>query len=223
MAEIIRSEYQYLPYCENCKFFRVGKQQEPRCGKHSFVMPRIDWLTLCQQWQGDAQPPSNEGLASDTLYYYSQASDAMLPLAPFAYLQRPLFSVGIREDSEMGWVMLPRLHSDNFPAHDSEILFFIGEQPFTFYVKLAERKIALERFPTGKNTHGAQYYTQQVTMLYSSQMPTLLQEWLNSLMDIGAYLRDGLVPNFFAFVEVITPGKEYALHADLLVYQKYVR
>lgn len=208
----------YRPECPTCDFFH---QQTHRCTKHSFTMPSVEWYTLCSDWQRDGQQLGDDRLHNDHLYYYSAASSEfrITPLAPFTSLQNLIVSVAIREDAELGWVILPRTNEKHFPSPGLPAIVHIEGESLRFEITNAERKLAIEpRVGSSK----PQAHTQAVTMLHYPQQPDLLYQWLNSFVDMASYHQQKLKPGLFAFVEVLGGG-EYAIYPDMLVYDAIKR
>jgi hypothetical protein len=214
---------QHLPSCENCDFFRRMSDEERLCNRHDFVMPRVDWQILCQDWQHKGSQVDWTDLKPGTLYYYSSSAGMRAEIGQFKNLQRIIFSVSIRQDEAMGWVIFPRRYYNYFPAPDRMVTILIGERRCKFQVVNVERNVATEMIPRDEGQWDTQTHTQQVLLLTSLESPDLLRDWLSSIMNVGAYIEDSFAPSLFAFIEVKRPFAEYALHADMLAYQKYSR
>lgn len=214
------------PECQNCDFFRKrdDASDDAVCMKHNFVMPRIDWQTICKDWQTNNETVSFQDMEEEMLYYYSYGSGDILiaPLAHFRQLQFPLISVSVRQDKSLGWVIYPRKQNQFFPAPDSLVTVYVGERKSKFQIVNMERNLAVEMVP---RSHGweKQVHTQQVFMLGSLESPNLLYDWSQSFMDFDAFIDDSFSPSLFAFLEVLDHTGEYVLHPDLLTYEKYVR
>jgi hypothetical protein len=188
-------------------------------------MPLIDWHILCRDWQHDQRQIDREDMQAGVLYYYSSATGQLRlsEVGPFTQLQRLVISVSVRHDDELGWVIVPRHYHIYFPPPDSLINVRVGERKSKFQVVNSERKIAMEMIPAENGQWEAQSHMQQVYMLTSMESPDLLYDWLNSFMDVEAFLAQSFAPSLVALVEILRQGSEYALHADTLAYQKFLR
>lgn len=215
------------PECETCQFFRRRHETESVCTRHRFIIPRVEWPTLCKDWQQGEQtlPAATPAMRAKALYYYTVSSGhwTQLELAPFGRLRNPLFSVMLRFDEELGWVIVPRQNQIFFPAADSQVTVIASQRPCTFQILHAERRIAAEMIPIKGGTWQRQYHMQQVFMLASQESPHLLYDWMNSYMDVEACLEKRFAPSLFAFMEVQTPRQTYALYPDVLAYQDFLR
>jgi len=213
------------PECETCQFFRRRRETESICTRHRFVIPRVDWPTLCRDWQQDEQRLTNPAMKAKTLYYYtlSAARQSQLVLAPFSRLKNSLFSVMLRFDEELGWVIVPRQNQIFFPDADNKVTVIASQRPCVFEIMHAERRIAAEMIPLKSGQWQRQYHMQQVFMLASLDSPHLLYEWMNSYMDVEACLQNRFAPSMFAFMEVQTPNQTYTLYPDVLAYQDFLR
>lgn len=213
------------PECENCDFFKRTATGRHLCEKHTFQMPLVDWHILCKDWRHEGKKVEWHNLKEGVLYYYSAASGKIVraEIATFQHLQRLVLSASVRQDEELGWVIVPRHYHAYFPAPDTLITVHVGERRSKFHVVNTERKIAIEMIPVEKGQWDAQYHTQQVYMLASMESPDLLYDWLSSFMDITAYLQQSFAPSVVTFIEVIRNGAEYALHADRMPYKKFLR
>lgn len=216
------------PACRNCRFVSMDDPEGPRCRKHRFIMPRIDWHIVCADYEGDQGLEQLPRLEAGQLYYYSGEGPALrcLALSPFADLKNPLASVVLREDREFGWVLYPRSSRDYFPAPSTFVTVLLDQRPGKFQVVSIERSLAMELVPMDAGRWEGQAHLRYVLMLRCMESPTLLREWLEKHIDLAAYMDDHsnqrFPANLFAFAEVIQPGARYALHPDWLVYEKYV-
>lgn len=211
--------------CETCQFFRRVSETDSACTRHRVTLPRVDWPTVCADWQQGEQRLASAGMRAKALYYFTQhdGQRSQLELVPFARLKQPLFSVLLRFDEELGWVIVPRQNHIFFPAAESQITIQAGQRPCAFHIMHAERRIAAEMIPLDGGRWQRQYHMQQVFMLASLESPHLLYDWLNTFMDVEACLREKFAPSLFAFMEVRTANQVYALHPDVLAYQDFLR
>jgi hypothetical protein len=213
------------PECETCQFFRRRSEVEAACNRHHFVIPRVEWPTLCRDWQQGTQRLTHPEMRAKALYYYTVSSGqwTQLELAPFSRLRNALFSVLLRFDEEMGWVIVPRQNQMFFPAANSEVTVMASQRPCKFQILHAERRIAAEMIPLKGGQWQRQYHMQQVFMLASLESSNLLYDWMNTYMDVEACLRNRFAPSLFAFMEVQTPNQTYTLYPDVLAYQDFLR
>lgn len=213
------------PECETCQFFRRRNETEAVCNRHRVILPRVEWPTLCRDWQQGEQKLTHPTMRAKALYYYTLTADTrtQLELAPFSRLKNPLFSVLLRFDEELGWVIVPRQNQVFFPAADSQVTVMASQKPSTFQILHAERRIAAEMIPLKSGSWQRQYHIQQVFMLASLESPHMLYDWMNSYMDVEACLRNRFAPSLFAFMEIQTPNQMYALYPDVLAYQDFLR
>lgn len=215
------------PSCENCDFFNHGRNNDLRlCRKHDFVMPRVGWQMLCKDWCHNEQSVDFGDMDPETLYYYSLGSGKPRSalLARMEALQRLVLSVNIRQDKEMGWVIVPRTHQELFPPPGSLLTVVISGRRSKFQIANVERNLAVEMIPLQRGRWDKQIHTQQVVMLQSMESPQLLQDWLNSFIDLEALSKHSFTPSLFAFIEMPdeTKGDHY-LYPDLLMYEDYLR
>src|SRR5262245_34560253 len=105
-----RTRQEVQPECESCDFFKRSASGRRLCSKHNFQMPLVDWHILCKDWRHNGKGVDLRSLKPDILYYYSSASGKMVraEVASFAQLQRLVLSASVRQDDEMGWVIVPR-------------------------------------------------------------------------------------------------------------------
>lgn len=220
-----RARQDLQPECENCDFFKRSASGRRLCSKHAFLMPLVDWHILCKDWLHEGKGLDMRSLKPDTLYYYSSASGKAVraEIAPFEQLQRLVLSASVRHDDEMGWVIVPRHYHAYFPPPETLITVRVGDRKSKFHAVNSERKIAVEMIPVDEGEWETQHHTGQVYMLASMESPDLLYDWMNSFMDIDACLTESFARSLVTFVEVIREGAEYALHPDVMPYQKYLR
>ncbi|QPC84375.1 hypothetical protein G4Y79_08370 [Phototrophicus methaneseepsis] len=214
------------PDCSNCDFFKHGDHfTERRCAKYDFVMPRVDWQILCNDWQHEGQNVNFSFEEDETLYYYSAGSGEIIyaPISPLQELQSLLISVSVRRDEEYGWIIFPRQYRHYFPEPDTRVVVVVGDRKCAFQVTNAERRLAAEMIPSGGGKWETHYHTQSVFMLYSLESPDLLYDWLDSFMNLERMIDASIAPSVFAFMEVRNRNREYILHADLLTYNNYLR
>jgi hypothetical protein len=213
------------PECETCQFFRRRSDTESSCARHHFVIPRVEWSTICRDWQKGEQKLTNPAMRAKALYYYTLSSghQSQLELAPFSRLKNPLFSVLLRFDEDLGWVIVPRQNQIFFPEADTRVTVIASQRPCVFEILHAQRRIAAEMIPLKGGQWQRQYHLQQVFMLASMDSPHLLYEWMNSYMDVEACLQNRFAPSLFAFMEVQSPNQTYALYPDVLAYQDFLR
>lgn len=213
------------PACENCDHYRKPDgDHEHTCQKHTFVMPYLDWHTLCRDWQHQQQTHESVKLLSrQRLYYYSYDAGLQAEVGHFQELTYRRLSVSVRQDRDLGWVIFPRSYQRFFPAPDTFVNVLVGDRLRKFQVVNAERNIAVEMIPRRDGEWDVQYHTQQVFMLYSVESPDLLYDWMQTFMDVDAYIRQSFHPSLFAFVDVMQQTGEYTLRPDMLVYQQYLR
>ncbi len=211
------------PECETCQFFRRSSETESVCARHRFIIPRVEWPTFCRDWQQGEQRLPKSKMRATALYYYTLSSNTQLELAPFSRLHSPLFSVILRFDEEMGWVIVPRQNQVFFPDADSQVTVIASQRSCPFQILHAERRIAAEMIPLTGGRWQRQYHLQQVFMLASMESPHLLYDWMNSYMDVAACLEKRFAPSLFAFMQVDTPKQTYTLYPDVLAYQDFVR
>ena len=213
------------PRCENCDFYRLRAPGRRHCGRFDFTMPIIGWSTLCKSWQHQGEGVDFDRMEDETLYYYSIGTGDLKTaiLARMQDLQSMVISVNIRQDRELGWVILPRHNFNYFPTPDTPITIIVGNRRCKFQVINIERNLAIEMVP-GENGWEPQYHTTQVFMLASLESGDLLYEWLDTFLHMGQYLEDSrLNPSIFAFIQVLSAPNTYSLTPDLLAYQAYMR
>jgi hypothetical protein len=220
-----RTRQDLQPECENCDFFKRTASGRRLCAKHTFLMPLVDWQILCKDWRHEGKSIDLRGLKPDTLYYYSSASGKTVraEIASFEQLQRLVLSASVRHDNDLGWVIVPRHYQAYFPAAETLITVRVGDRKSKFHAVNSERKIAVEMIPVDEGEWETSHHTGQVYMLASMESPDLLYDWMNSFMDLEAFLAQSFAPSLVTFVEVIREGSEYAIHADILPYQQYLR
>ncbi|MCS6837160.1 MAG: hypothetical protein NZ750_14220 [Anaerolineae bacterium] len=213
------------PYseCETCIFYQRMNERDGRCAKHSFVMPHLDWQTVCSSYMGEGMSHP-EPMDSRTLYYFGLNADFyhFAPLAPFAHLRAPLLSVNVRRDHELGWIIYPRKHLRYFPSPDSEISVVLNDQAFCFYTYSLQRTVAYEILGSEDGTPETLQHVQTLFMLGCPQRPDLLYEWTSLYYDTERLFARTLAPSLMAFLEVVSIG-QYILHPDSLLYGDYLR
>lgn len=216
--------HQY-PDCTNCAFYNKQAKHHRHCGKHSFVMPLIDWQMICADWQTklphlQVQLPFTP--ERQMLYYYSMARGFIVqPLVAFTQLNNVVISVSLRRDEAYGWVIYPRRQTHFFPPPQELVNVVIDGRTCKFQVVNEERNLATEIIPT-EDGWDEQFHSRQIFMLYSVESPTLLYDWLKTIMDIDAYIANTLSPSVFAFLEIAGNDVDYALFPDLLFYEQYL-
>lgn len=212
------------PDCLNCVFYKKQAKNHHHCSKHDFVMPSIDWQVVCADWQGQPDNPNRLPFKPEAggLYYYSWTRGLMVqPLVAFHELNDVLISVSLRQDEKYGWVIFPRKQTHYFPPPQELVNVVIDGRVCKFQVVNEERNLAAEIIPT-EDGWDEQYHSRQIFMLYSVESPTLIYDWLKTVMNIDAYIADTIAPSVFAFLEVAGNDVDYALFPDLLVYQQYL-
>jgi len=209
--------------CETCIFYQKMGERDGRCTKHAFVMPRLDWPTVCLSYRGEGQAHP-QSMDAETLYYFGLASDAyyFAPLAPFKQLRAPLLSVNVRRDHELGWIIYPRKHLRYFPTPDTDIIVALNGQEFAFRTYSLPRTVAHEILGSEDGTPETMQHVQTLFMLACPQQPNLLYEWMNLYYDAERMFAYSIAPSLMAVLEVIGMG-QYALYPDSLLYGEYVR
>lgn len=212
------------PECENCAFFRMHETYaERKCTRHDIVLPRIDWQMICVDWQNGEHRIDAGHLEPGILYYYSYGTGDIIDsrLADFGRLRNMLISVTVRQDKELGWVIYPRNHRRYFPAAGKMLTVMVGDRKSKFYAVDAERTLVSKMMP-GEAGWETVYHNKSVYMLHSLESSELLYHWFSSFMDCDRYIDESFAPNLFAFMEIVEQDRMYALHPDLLLYNKYL-
>lgn len=209
--------------CETCIFYQRMSERDGRCAKHPFVMPRLDWQTVCASYVGDGQPHP-QSMDVRTLYYFGLNDDFyhFAPLAPFTQLRATLISVNVRRDHELGWIIYPRKHLRYFPAPDSVVSVTLNGQTFSFQTYNLPRVVAREILSSEDDAPETMEHVQMLFMVGCPQYPDLLYEWMNLYYDTDRLFARAIAPSLMAFLEVIGMG-QYVLHPDSLLYGDYLR
>lgn len=215
----------HYPDCSHCVFYNKTAKQHRHCQKHAFVMPTVDWHTICADWSGIAEDVQELPFEpeSNHLYYYSLGQGQLFyeSLGHFNILNNMLISVSLRYDEQYGWVIFPRRQTQFFPAPQALVNVTIGGRRCKFQVVNDERNLATEIIPTEEGW-SEQHHSRQIFMLYSVESPTLIYDWLRTIINVDKYIEDTIAPSVFAFLEIAGNDLDYALYADLLVYHKYL-
>jgi len=209
--------------CDNCIFYQKMTERDGRCTKYPFVMPRLDWSTICPSYRGDglAHPQTMD---ANTLYYFGLQDDFyhFAPLAPFPQLRAPLLSVSVRQDHDLGWIIYPRKHLRYFPSPNTDVSIRLNEQEFSFVTYNVQRIVASEILANEDGTPETMQHVQTLFMLACPKQPDLLHEWMSLYYDTERLFAHALAPSLLAFLEVIGMG-QYALYPDSLLYGNYLR
>lgn len=211
--------------CVNCAFYQ-DISYDGRCAKHDFVMPRLDWRTLCNEYLGDHEMPvPQDALEKRTLYYYAQHNNQWryTALKTFERLKRLIISVSVRYDEELGWIIYPRKHHQYFPAPLVDVQVTWDKTDHTFQTINVERSLAREISIRNGESYSEFKHVQQLFMLFSPQEPEILRAWIEQHFEVNSLIKKMLaLPrqiNVVAFLEVVDEGR-YNLIPDYLLYPK---
>jgi hypothetical protein len=214
---------QMLPQCENCMFYR---KENNSCAKHRIFFPMIEWQMLCKDWANEGDLFDFSMLDEGGLYYYSASQEDVIfqPLRSFEALEKPLIGVRIRRDEEYGWVIYVGKNNQFLPAPNGYVTVKVNERKSKFTVVNAERNLAIEMITGNIGDWKMIYHKQQAYMLRSMESDSLLFDWMDTFIDVNAYVANSFVPSFLAFLEVDDSEQNlYTLSPDLLVYEAYKR
>jgi hypothetical protein len=208
--------------CDTCMFLTHNQLGERVCGKHRVRLPALDWSIVCSDWAAEGGVMTMTDLEAGVLYYYSSAQDVRAPFATFLLLANVILNARIREDETHGWVIYPRQDSLYCPPDGALVTIVVDGRKCRFQARKTAREIASELVPA-PDGWGRQRHVRQAYQLVSLESPTLLADWLDTLVDLPRLMADSLAPSVFVFCEVLDQGALYQLHADLLTYEAYLR
>src|SRR5918992_4534870 len=131
------------PYCRNCTSWAKGPRSLGHCSRHEFIMPALDDLVICRDWQPAFRtagiPPFVGALGSGVLYRW-EPYDPNPPKAVGRFEQLKEFRLDRRwklyENPTNGWsVQVGSWEHELFPAPGEPLKMHLDKLEVPFAVR----------------------------------------------------------------------------------------